>query len=88
MTVYEKELVKLIEKRFASLSPGQITAKLIEMGVVDFSRCKILAVREHVGALVRSGIRKTDAMWEASEKFACTYEYIRKCLYYYKDVNI
>lgn len=33
-------------------------------------------------------MQKMDAMWKASEKFACSYEYIRKCMYYYKDINL
>lgn len=25
---------------------------------------------------------------EGLRKFACSYEYIRKCMYYYKDINL
>lgn len=88
MTSYEKELIELVKLRFGDNSPAEITAKLIDMGVVDFSRCKILAVREYVGTAMKTGAKKTDAMWEASEHFSCSYEYIRKCMYYYTDINI
>ena len=58
------------------------------MGVVDYTRCKILAVRNVVDEMVKKGMKKSDAMWSAAEQFACSYEYIRKCMYYYTDVNI
>ena len=88
MTVYEKELATIVEKRFAGLSGGQLLEELINMGVVDYSRCKVLAVREYVASLVKRGHRKVDSMWIAAEKFCCSYEYVRKCIYYYKDINI
>ena len=66
----------------------QIIEKLSEIGVLDYVLCKVLVVREFVAALQRNGVKKIDAMWIASEKFACTYEYIRKCMYYYTDVGL
>ena len=87
MTIYEKELIAQVNERYKKLSNAQLIEKLIEIGVVDFSRCKVLAVRGYVEMLMRQGGKKCDAMWEASVKFACTYEYVRKCMYYYKDVN-
>lgn len=87
MTRYEKELVRMVEQRFPDLSPAQLLPKLMEMGVVDSSRCKVLAVRRHVETLMRVGGKKTDAMWAAADYFACSYEYVRKCMYYYVDVN-
>ena len=50
--------------------------------------CKVLKIREFVAALQKNGMKKIDAMWMASEQFACTYEYVRKCMYYYTDVNL
>lgn len=88
MTIYEKELQRIVETRFGNLKTGELVKKLIEMGVVDFFRCKVLAVREYVEERLRAGTKKCDAMWEASEKFACSYEYVRKCVYYYNDVNV
>ena len=88
MTTYEKELADQLAQRYPELPLPQMIAKLTEIGVIDYSRCKTLSVREYVNALVRSGCNKMDAMWKASEKFACSYEYIRKCMYYYKDINL
>ena len=88
MTRYVKELVDLIDKRYGNLSASQITDKLFEIGVVDHTLCKVLAVREFVNDKVKNGHKKIDAMWEAAEHFCCTYEYIRKCVYYYTDVNM
>lgn len=88
MTTYEKELLQIIKENYSKLSPVEITQKLIEMGVVDHTRLKVLSVRDYVYRKVEGGERKVNAMWIASERFACTYEYIRKCLYYYTDVNV
>jgi hypothetical protein len=70
------------------LDNGELMDKLFEMGVVDFSRCKILATRQYVEQLVRRGEKKTNAMWMAAEHFVCSYEYVRKCVYYYTDINM
>lgn len=88
MTVYQKELMHLLQNKFGQLSTVQLIEKLSEIGVLDFILCKVLVVREFVNALQRTGVKKIDAMWIASEKFACTYEYIRKCMYYYTDVGL
>ena len=56
--------------------------------MVDHTRCKVLAVRRWVEKAVRRGSRQVDAMYQAAEEFACSYEYVRKCMYYYTDVNL
>lgn len=88
MTTYEKELVQIVQNKYSKCSNSELMEKLISMGVVDFSRCKVLSVREHVGEKIKQGAKKTDAMWQAAERFSCSYEYIRKCMYYYTDVNL
>ncbi len=88
MTLYEKQLVKIIDAHYGELNTKNLLEKLIKMGVVDYTRCKILAVRNVVDEMVKKGMKKSDAMWSAAEQFACSYEYIRKCMYYYTDVNI
>ncbi len=86
-TTYQKHLQHIVEEKYGTLSGGELLELLFDMGVVDFTRCKILATRQFVDALVKQGRKKTDAMWIASEHFACSYEYVRKCMYYYTDVN-
>ena len=88
MTIYQKELMHLLQEKFGQLSTQQLLEKLSEIGVLDYVLCKVLVVREFVAALQRNGVKKIDAMLIASEKFACTYEYIRKCMYYYTDVGL
>ncbi len=88
MTTYEKQLIETITARWPELGPAAVMEKLIEIGVVDYTRCKVLAVREFVAAQVTAGVRKIDAMWLATERFSCSYEYVRKCVYYYRDVNL
>jgi hypothetical protein len=87
MTTYIKQLLEQIDQKYGQLPNDQFVRKLIEIGVIDFRLCRILAVREWVFAEVKAGAKKTDTMWRASEHFGCTYEYVRKCMYYYNDVN-
>lgn len=87
MTLYEKAFVRTVEIRYGTLTPGEIARKMIEMGVVDLTLCKVLSVREFVAEKLGEGVKKIDAMWMATEHFACSYEYVRKCVYYYTDIN-
>ena len=87
MTTYQKELRRQIDAHFGQLTSAQLLDKLAEIGLLDYTLCKVLAVREFVDTLIKSGSKKIDAMWIASEKFACTYEYVRKCMYYYTDIH-
>ena len=88
MTIYQKELRRQLTERHPDASTAQVLDLLVEMGVVDVTRCKVLAVRCYVEQLVQQGCRKVDAMYDAAAHFCCSYEYVRKCMYYYKDVNL
>ena len=88
MTIYEKKLSKQLLQRYPQMTPEELITKLIEIGVVDATRCKVLSVREYVNSLLQLGYKKIDAMWKATEIFSCSYEYIRKCMYYYTDMNV
>lgn len=88
MTVYLTAVLSHIEARYGNLSGGELAGKLAQMGLLDPTLCKVLAVRQEVEALMRRGEKKVDAMWMATEKFSCTYEYVRKCVYYYNDVSL
>lgn len=87
MTTYIKQLKEQLNERYGELTGKQLIDKLFEIGVVDHRLCKVLAVREYVWALLKGGSKKTDAMWRAADHFCCTYEYVRKCMYYYTDLN-
>ncbi len=88
MTLYEKELARIVGERYGELPAAELVAELCRIGVIDHTLCKTLAVRRRVGEMVREGYKKVDAMWLAADRFCVTYEYVRKCIYYYKDVNI
>jgi hypothetical protein len=88
MTKYQKELARIVAERYGELPTAQLVEKLCRIGVVDHTLCKVFAVRRFVDEQVKSGVGKVDAMWTASEHFCATYEYIRKCMYYYTDINI
>ena len=53
MTKNEKELADQLAQRYPELPLPQMIAKLTEIGVIDYSRCKTLSVREYVNALIR-----------------------------------
>ncbi|MBP3425595.1 MAG: hypothetical protein J6K81_02595 [Rikenellaceae bacterium] len=88
MTIYQRELKQQIAALHPDTSSDELLDLLFKMGVVDQTRCKVLAVRQWVEGAVRKGARKVDAMYQAADKFACSYEYVRKCMYYYTDVNM
>ena len=88
MTIYQRELKERIISHYADLAPDQLLDVLFDMGVVDPTRCKVLAIRDCVEQLVREGRGKVDSMYQAADRFACSYEYVRKCMYYYTDVNM
>lgn len=88
LTVYEKQLIASVERLHGAKDTAALVEELIRIGVVDTTKCKVLVVREYVDELVKQGHAKIDAMYCAAEKFCCSYEYVRKCVYYYKDVNL
>ena len=88
MTIYQRKLKQQIKELHPDVDSSQLLDLRFEMGVVDHTRCKVLAIRRWVEEAVRQGSRKVDTMYQAAEEFACSYEYVRKCMYYYKDVNL
>ncbi len=87
-TVYEKELARMVSRHYGRVSNSKLISILCEIGVVDLSRCQVLAIRRWVEAQVGRGVGKVTAMWQAAEHFAVTYEFVRKAMYYYKDINL
>jgi hypothetical protein len=88
MTLYQKRLHELVQARCARNNGHEVIDLLFRVGVIDSTLVKVLVIREYVEELLRDGETKLNAMWRATEVFACTYEYVRKCMYYYKDVNL
>lgn len=88
LTVYDKQLIESVDRLWPGLDTASLVGRLIDIGVVDPVRCKILVVREYVEAKVAEGNGKVDSMYMAADKFCCSYEYVRKCMYYYRDINL
>lgn len=88
MTIYQKKFNEIIKNNFDGYSTPQILEVMFEMGVIENTILKVLVIREFVKKLVVGGESKITAMWKATEIFACSFEYVRKCMYYYKDVNL
>lgn len=88
LTIYDRQLITSIDRLWPGLDTASLVERLICIGVVDPVKCKVLVVREHVDELVSQGHGKVDSMYMAAEKFCCSYEYVRKCVYYYKNINL
>lgn len=88
LTVYDRQLIESVDRLWPGLDTAALVERLIRIGVVDPTRCKVLVVREYVDELVKEGNGKVDSMYMAAEKFCCSYEYVRKCVYYYKEINL
>ncbi len=87
MTLYQKRLHELVQSRVPHADGTEVVDTLFRLGVIDSTLVKVLVIREYVEELMREGETKLNAMWRATEIFACTYEYVRKCVYYYRDIN-
>lgn len=85
MTVYDKALLDMVSQRLSTLTATEATERLIELGLIDNNRCKAMIIRDFVDKLVADGESKVEAMYTAAEKFCCSYECIRKYIYYYKN---
>jgi hypothetical protein len=89
MNIYQKRLHEIVQSHCPHPEEGcDIVDMLFKVGVIDSTLVKVLVIREYVEELVREGETKLNAMWRATEIFACTYEYVRKCVYYYKDIKL
>lgn len=88
LTVYDKQLIESVGRLWPGLDTAELVERLINIGVVDPVRCKILVVREYVEKMFVHGYGKVESMYMAAEKFCCSYEYVRKCVYYYKEINL
>jgi hypothetical protein len=88
LTRYQRELCNIVSRKFDSLPPNLLVEELCRMGVIDHTLCKVLAVRTWVDEQTRTGQRKVKAMNLAAEHFCASYEYVRKCMYYYQNVNL
>lgn len=87
-TNIQKAFIDFVTTNYDGSDNEDILKALFSMGVIDKVRCQVLAVRSYVKQLMDDGIPKMRAMRSAAKYFECTYAYIHKCMYYYKDVNI
>lgn len=81
-TIYYKALVSAVAKLCAEKEPTQVIETLQELNLLDPKRCKAFLVKNFVVDKVNEGMGKTDAMYEAAEKYCCSYECVRKYIYY------
>lgn len=90
LTVYDRYLIGALCRLYPDevACVARLVERLIRMGVVDPVRCKVMVVRRYVERRVRDGMKKVEAMYDAAERFCCSYEYVRKCMYYYKEINL
>lgn len=89
MTTYVKTLTGQLRERYGEMATEKFIEKIFEIGVIDHRLCKVLAIRRWVEERMRTQktVTKISVMRAAGDHFGCTYEYVRKCMYYYIDVN-
>ncbi|MCD7963479.1 MAG: hypothetical protein LUF90_08020 [Rikenellaceae bacterium] len=87
MNIYQKIFRKIISESYNNPETTQLIEALIESGILDDTLLKVFIIRRFVFNKVEMGVTKLNAMWKATEEFCCSYEYVRKCVYYYKDVE-
>ncbi|MDY3978996.1 MAG: hypothetical protein SOZ00_03150 [Tidjanibacter sp.] len=81
-TIYDRALDLAVEERCAGMTPAEMISTLREMNLLDPTRCKAFLAKEMVTALTDGGMTKIEAMYTAAEHFCCSYECIRKYVYY------
>jgi hypothetical protein len=87
LNIYDKHLIESMVRLFPDAGTATLVEQLIRIGVIDHTKCKILLIRENVDAMVKEGYGKMEAMHATADKFCSSYEYVRKCMYYNKDIN-
>ncbi len=87
ITSIEKKFVEIYREKHPELDEKTIFA-LINSRVVDFRFCKIALIRHLVEDCFKRGCGKREAMRLVAEDMACSYKYIEKIMYYFRDVNI
>ncbi len=85
MTVYDKMLIEKLCPEEEEMTPQALMESLLKRNLLDQKRCRALLVRDFVDESVRKGSTKIDAMYEAADRFCCSYDSIRKYVYYYKQ---
>lgn len=88
LRIYDKDFIRQFSSLYDGLPVDEVLNKLQEMGLLNPVAVSATIIREHVATLLSSGEKKTDAMWMATEHFGCSYEYVRKCVYFYPDANL
>lgn len=82
----KEKLTEYLTSIIRGYSPEQAVEILGDRGILDYTLLKVQLVRDYVKTQTESGISRVDAMWAASDYFKVTYEYVRKCIYYYNDL--
>lgn len=85
LTAYDKMLIEKLCPPQSALTASQLMESLVTRNLLDQRRCRALLVQDFVDDLVKKGSTKIDAMYVAAEKFCCSYENVRKYIYYYKQ---
>jgi hypothetical protein len=88
LNIYDRHLIESMVRLLPSPDTAAVVEQLISIGVIDTTRCKILLIREKVEALVKAGGGKIESMHITANEMCCSYEYVRKCMYYNKDINM
>lgn len=59
---------------------------LIEKGVLDHKRCRVLLIKEHYAKLLGAGASKMDALTATAEEFSVAEATVSEAIYRYRDI--
>lgn len=83
-----KQCKQVLKETYHDFTTEEVIDKLIENQLVDCTRVQMACMRKRVMELVEKGNKKIDSMYRVADDFCCSYENVRKAVYYYTDVKL
>lgn len=87
MTSLEKRFIEVFKNKHPQCDENTVKL-LLESNFIDFRTMKIALTRHYVEECVKRGCGKREAMMLVANDLATSYEYVKKAMYYYNDVNV
>lgn len=74
--------VQMVDEQCGQLTCHEVLGWLAEHNLLSPSRCHAYIARKMVDEQLRRGLNKVNAMSLAAERLGCSYECVRKYVYY------
>ena len=75
-------ILKTLAKECGTSSARATINQLVRIGVLSPARARAWVIRQRVEEMYAMGERKTKAMEIVAQQMCCSYEHVRKCVYY------